>query len=293
MILQMSQSSPRNDLKRLQAEWYERLKQDGFEDIEDTSLDERPLKRWSGAVSLDGKQKPVCDLFGFQDPGTEIQSSFPSKRYGKEEALLNHAEFDDICSSVCGHGNHRLVASQVKEIWELYLEGKTNRAISKETKVNHVTVYRTITSLTEWANGMGEEQEESKVVVRDYDMEHDAAMLFSTWRNALWYDNPNRDESKNHAFFRSCSRLIKTIIANPYTRVYIACLSDDPSLILGTAVLNKDNLVWVYVKADYRGKGIATLLTKGFATVSNPSTIIGKAIVRDKQLKVKDGRQEN
>lgn len=127
---------------------------------------------------------------------------------------------------------------------------------------------------------------EAAVTVRQYDGEKDAAMLFSTWRNALWFDTADRDESKNHKFFRDCTRLIKTILANTDTKVRVACLSDDPNLILGVSVVNKENLIWIYVKADYRARGIATLLAKGTSTVSNPSTRIGKAIMKNKELKV-------
>lgn len=129
---------------------------------------------------------------------------------------------------------------------------------------------------------------EAAVTVRQYDSERDAAMLFSTWRNALWFDMANRDETKNHKFFRDCTRLIKTILAHEDAAVRVACLSDDPNLILGVSVVNKDNLIWIYVKADYRGRGIATLLAKGISTVSNPSTRIGKAIVKKKELKVQN-----
>lgn len=114
-------------------------------------------------------------------------------------------------------------------------------------------------------------------------------MLFATWRNALWFDTEDKDESKNHKFFRDCTRLIKSLLANADTKARIACLVEDPNLILGASVINKDNLIWVYVKADYRSRGIATLLAKGIKTVSNPSTRIGKAIVKNKELKVING----
>ena len=36
----------KDDLKRAEKEWYAKLKKAGFEDIEDTSIKERPLKAW-------------------------------------------------------------------------------------------------------------------------------------------------------------------------------------------------------------------------------------------------------
>jgi hypothetical protein len=277
-----------DELRRQQAEWYRILEKNGFEDIEDHSHEDKPLKRWSGIPAASG----IIDAITHQEAGSPIQSSFPEKRFVKEERLLNHPEFEQICVSICSHGNHKLNSVNVRQIWELYLEGATNRGIAKTVSINHVTVYRCIANLTKWAEAMGEEPEVSTVRLREFDRETDSPMLFSTWRNALWFDKEDRDETKNHAFFRSCTRLIKMIISNPATQVRVACLSDDLNLILGVAVVNKDNLIWVYVKADYRGRGIATLLAKGTNTVANPSTRVGKAIVKEKGLKVHDGQED-
>lgn len=293
---------PRSDLDKAQDEWYARLKAEGFEDIEDHSYEDKPLKRWSGFPihgSLRGSSYGhddlgtgnassygLLDTFANQEELLSAQSSFPEKRFVKEERLLNHADFDDICASVCGHGNHKLSAPEVRSIWERYLEGETNRGIAKVIGTSHVTVFRCIANLTKWAESMGEETEISTVVVREYDSDHDAAMLFSTWRNSLWFDTPGRDESKNHKFFRDCTKLIKMVLASQDTKVRIACLSNDPGLILGASVINIYNLVWVYVKADYRARGIATMLSKGAVTISNPSTKIGKSIAKNKGLKI-------
>lgn len=148
MISPMSTS----EFKKVQDEWYAILKKDGFEDIEDHSFDDKPLKRWSGISALG-----LIDSLASQEAGEPIQSSFPEKRFVKEERLLNHAAFDDICSSVCGHYNHKLVAAEVRRIWEMYVEGETNRGIAKATKINNVTVFRCIVSLTKWSDTIGDE----------------------------------------------------------------------------------------------------------------------------------------
>lgn len=149
MISPMSQS---DTFKKAQAEWYEILKRSGFEDIEDHSFEDKPLKRWSGVPALG-----LIDSLACQEAGAPIQSSFPEKRFIKEERLLNHADFDAICASVCGHGNHKLVASQVRVIWELHLEGETVRRISKTVKINYVTIFRCIVSLTKWSDTISDE----------------------------------------------------------------------------------------------------------------------------------------
>jgi hypothetical protein len=67
----------------------------------------------------------------------------------------------------------------------------------------------------------------------------------------------------------------------------VACLKDDPNFIAGCSVIIKNNIEWVYVKIDYRERGIAKILTKGFETVSEPTTKIGKAITFNHDLKIK------
>lgn len=126
----------------------------------------------------------------------------------------------------------------------------------------------------------------STVICRPFNHNLDSAFVFASWRNSIWFDEP-RDESSDK-FFAMQSKYIKRLLAKPDSRVFIACLSDDPSFIVGYSVISGSNLQWVYVKKDYRKKGIAKLITKNFTTVAKPPTKIGKSIVSNKKLEVKD-----
>lgn len=150
-----------SEFKRAQAEWYARLKEEGFEDIEDHSLEDKPLKRWSGiniGIPQAGSSSiSIIDLLAHQEAGMPIQSSFPEKRFGKEERLLNHASFDSICDSICGHGNHKLVVTQVRTIWEMHTEGEAYREIARLLGIHKTTVYRCLVNLKSWAETLGED----------------------------------------------------------------------------------------------------------------------------------------
>jgi hypothetical protein len=74
--------------------------------------------------------------------------------------------------------------------------------------------------------------------------------------------------------------------------VFIATLTDDPHFIVGYSVLEGTHLHWVYVKSEYRETGIGTLLTKGFQTISNPITKIGKAIATRHGLKPREEKEK-
>jgi hypothetical protein len=159
-------------LKDLQSKWYQILKDEGFEDIEDhliggfetmengqtaQAIDgARPLRSWSGvsAESIDpetGDLINIIDLYIVQEPLEEMQSTFPEPLFTQEQALLNCEDFIKICETICSHGNHTLSVNQVKQMWELYLDGGTNRSIAAAMGINDSLVFRTVKALSQWA----------------------------------------------------------------------------------------------------------------------------------------------
>ena len=130
---------------------------------------------------------------------------------------------------------------------------------------------------------------DSVVKIRSYEGATDAPIIYSTWRNSLWYDQ-KRDESLADQFYQLATREIRALLSLPTTHVRIACLENDSNHIVGWAVLSDKTIEFAYVKADYRKQGVATLLTRGFDTVSQPMTKIGKSITKNKKLVVNDAR---
>lgn len=120
------------------------------------------------------------------------------------------------------------------------------------------------------------EIEELKVIKRPFKEETDIPFIYSSWRKSLWFDE-RRDENSD-LFFRVATKRIKEILTAKECKVNVSCLQSDKNFIVGYSVGIKDNLEFVYVKIDYRKKGIAKLLTKEFKTISEPETKIGRAI---------------
>lgn len=118
-------------------------------------------------------------------------------------------------------------------------------------------------------------EEALRVIIREAKAGSDHAFLFSTWRDSIWFAE-KRDRQDSDAFYRQASKDIAQILRTAQVR--IACLESDPDLFLGWAVLTDRRLEFVYVKIDYRRKGIAKLLTKGFETFTEPKTKIGKIL---------------
>ena len=125
------------------------------------------------------------------------------------------------------------------------------------------------------------------VVIRSFNPPQDEAFLYASWRNALWYAE-DRDDSLSEKFYRVATQEIRKLIDRPNVKIRIACMSDNADHIVGFAVFEDKHLHWIYVKSDYRNSGIGKLLSSGFETVAPPLTKFGRAIVNNKELKVKN-----
>jgi hypothetical protein len=274
---------------KLIAEWNKKLKESGFVDIE--SPDRLFLKNPSIPIEYDlpnGKTVNITDLYLYQEENTEIQSSWPEPIFSQPQNFQNHPDFDLKVEEVCNHKNVKFNPIQAAQIWNLYVEGVTWREIAKQIGIHESTVSRVIIKLTEIMNLTGEPppMDNVKVVVRQFDPIDDTALIYSTWRNALWYDH-DQTEKDSTAFYRASNAMIKRTLALPNVEVKIACNQDSPTQIVGYAVMQSTNVIFTYVKIDFRNQGIAAMLTKGFVTISTPETVIGKAIKKDKNLKEK------
>lgn len=129
--------------------------------------------------------------------------------------------------------------------------------------------------------------ESSLIVILRPFCEDDKACIFTTWRNGLWYGSNTNFKVNSKIFFKNQTEKIKSILDNAFVK--IACLEIHPTTIVGYSVSTGDHLDWIYVKADYRSKGIGKLLLpKDIKTHTADLTKIGAAIVKQKNLTTKE-----
>ena len=88
-----------DEVKTLQREWYQRLKEDGFADIEDTNSPREMLKCWHSV-----KWKYVC----------RVKKEHVQNYYAKASALIHTHEFE---------------SEMHKKIWEYHCQGLSSRKI--------------------------------------------------------------------------------------------------------------------------------------------------------------------
>lgn len=123
-------------LKDIEAEWYLKLKAEGFEDIEDTSLPDRPL--------IEYHSTKFCKTAG------QNKRARYEKYYNQFEAFLNSSSINEICELIVKHGNSSIGPQKVKKVLQLHVGGKTERRIAKEVKCSKDCVHRILKKAQEW-----------------------------------------------------------------------------------------------------------------------------------------------
>ena len=125
---------------------------------------------------------------------------------------------------------------------------------------------------------------EAQVVLRVAN-EADRPFILSTYLKGQFFGSDYYKHMGPDAFYKEGKADIESILALPQVLVHVACLEDDPSLILGFLIFSPHNVIWCHVKKDYRSKGICNFLLKDLdaRTFSN-YTKAGLAIAKKKGL---------
>lgn len=90
--------------------------------------------------------------------------------------------------------------------------------------------------------------------------EDDLRFIYSTWLKGLYNGNDWFGRIRQERFFKVYHGVIESVLKRPDISVQVACQKADPSVILGYAVTEGPRLHWIYLKADWRGYGLARQL---------------------------------
>lgn len=109
----------------------------------------------------------------------------------------------------------------------------------------------------------------------------DYNFIMATWLRGLYYGESWFSLTKKNTFMTNYHKILEFILKKDTTRVKIACLKDDASIILGYAVLTQDNstLHWVFCKKSWRNIGIAKSLVPAEVKKVTHLTKLGVAIL--------------
>lgn len=89
----------------------------------------------------------------------------------------------------------------------------------------------------------------NKIVIRQANKD-DEPFLFSTYLKHNWYDKRNTTLLPKLVWMGAQRRRLKKIFND--NKIKMACLSDDPDIIIGYGFIDKDEKPFVYVKMAWR-----------------------------------------
>lgn len=117
-------------------------------------------------------------------------------------------------------------------------------------------------------------------------VEADKNFIMATILRGLFYGESWFSEIDKSVFMENYHRVIDFLLAKDTTEVRVACLKEDPEVILGYSIISPaSNLAhFVFVKKAWRGIGIATMLVPLTTTTATQLTKTGLAIIRKKSI---------
>lgn len=111
----------------------------------------------------------------------------------------------------------------------------------------------------------------------------DINYILATWLRGLYYGNEFFRRIDKEGYFGVYHRLLTTLLAKSTTVVKVACLKEDPEVILGYVVFDDAAIHWVHVKKEWRAIGIAKLIIPDTIKVITHLTKVGRSIADKKQ----------
>lgn len=114
--------------------------------------------------------------------------------------------------------------------------------------------------------------------VRDMVIE-DKNFILATALRGIYYGDSWFSMIPKDVFMDYYKNIVEVMIAK--CNVKVACLPDDPSVVLGYSILSLDYqaIVWVYVKQAWRNKGIAKALVPKYPVAVTHLTKLGKTLL--------------
>lgn len=122
------------------------------------------------------------------------------------------------------------------------------------------------------------------VAIREAQMD-DLNFIMATWLRGMYYGESWLSIMNKKEFMKSYHSIIEITLRNPNTKVMVACLKEDPSVILGYSVVSSvSNAVhWVFVKKSWRSIGLARDLVPKDVNAATNLTKVGMAILKKKE----------
>lgn len=116
--------------------------------------------------------------------------------------------------------------------------------------------------------------------VRDF-KENDKALVLATFLRGLYHGDSWFSLIPRSIFMDNYKKVAEALVSSPNVIIKIACLKEDPDVILGYSILssNYQTIHWCYVKSAWRKQGIARSLLPQFPTTITHLSALGKSLM--------------
>lgn len=108
----------------------------------------------------------------------------------------------------------------------------------------------------------------------------DRNFILATWLKGLRYGNDWYGLIDADAYYKNYHAFLEKLLASPGVAVSVACLKEDPEVILGYSVSHGTVLDWIFCKKAWRGIGIARSLVPADIDSVSHLTDAGRSILK-------------
>lgn len=113
----------------------------------------------------------------------------------------------------------------------------------------------------------------------------DASFILATFLLGVYYGDsaeyPYIRLIPKNIFMEAYKKIGTTLLDSPKVVINVACLKEDPDVILGYSILSSDfsTIHWVFVKSAWRKQGLARALLPKYPTAATHMTVIGTKLM--------------
>ena len=133
------------------------------------------------------------------------------------------------------------------------------------------------------------QQSKDAIVVRNFTAS-DRNFILATWLRGLYYGDTWYTSIPKAIFMENYHRILERFLSHSSVSIKVACLKDDPEIILGYSVTRQMKhgeadisvLDWVFVKSAWRKIGVAKMLVPSRLNACTHLTKTGQSILKQK-----------
>jgi hypothetical protein len=118
--------------------------------------------------------------------------------------------------------------------------------------------------------------------------EEDKNFILATFLRGLYHGDSFFSRIPKNIFMNNYKRVAQGLVDNSNVTIRVACLKEDPDIVLGYSILSKNELTiyWVFVKKVWRLRGIARSLVPENPIAVAHLTKVGDSLLHKLKTKV-------